>query len=627
MPLPSPSAAPSPRRPLPRGVPDLSWTPRVAVALLSAFLLISGALPWLGSRALGTKVSEAPGHLWGLWATASRIFTYGPLVRVVDLSWPRGFAQHLMDPINLAVFLPLYWLGGGGATGAALGWNGLHLAASLLASWGCWRLGRRLLGPGAQPWALAALGAAFAASPYLLGTPQLGRSEMLPAVLWPLHLAWLHAWLRCPAGDEQGTGAAPRWGVGVKAGLSLGAIALGGWYLAVFLAILEPPVALWLGRRCPPRELGWRLGLVAGIGVLCALPALWATVHFPPPYAMNMPGSSAVTPMAFSSSALPLALRLGQAQGSGLELPPYTGVVALGLAIYAAIRAPRRALFWLLLGLGALVLAFGPFARLSSGPRAPGQQVSALTMPVAWMMAAIPRLAMLRHWSRLCLLGALPLGVGAMIGVQSLPLRGWRGMAIGAALCGAMVLDAATFPVRWATGGPSFAVAPPAELSAALDSLPAGAVVELPMDGMSIDPHGSFGQGMYQLWQQSHGRPLSAGGLGEDDGATRWNALVGVARAVQLQDRGGSMGPSASAELLRACVQSGVSGLLTNGYAGVVLHTDRDHGPALRTLLTSALGAPSWSGETTLAWTLQAGSARSASGASCEAFIDHRRGP
>ncbi len=600
-------------RALGRGmIPDLSWAPSAAVGLLAAWVMFGQVLLWPWARALGDINGEAPGHVWGLWATSSRIFAYGPLVRVADLSWPQGFSAHLMDPISLVVFFPFYVLGGGGPTGATLGWNALLLSAPLLAAFGCYRLARRVGGADdTTPWAAALLGACVAGSPYLLGTPWLGRSELLPSVLWPLHLAYLHAWLRVPAGEERGLEEAPPLWTGALAGLTLGAMALGGAYMGVFLALLEPPVALWMARRLPLREGLARLGLVAGLGLLCAAPAIWAMFAFPPP-AIAHADNAPVSARSFSNYALSQLLHDSSGNLRGTEQPTYVGLVTLGLVLAGLIRSPRRALPWALLGLLGLALSFGPYARLV--PRAPGpggmSEEGLITFPVAWIMALAPKLALLKHWSRMSLLASVLVGVAAMEGFRALaPRAGGRRAALGVTLLTAMILDHATWPRAWSLPRPSFDAAPPTELVQALETLPRGPLVLLPVDSQLGNPFDGFGRGMYQLWALGTERALSAGGLGEEDATLTKSAFTAIVR--ELQRTASPSGPRRSALLLQpstsqlACMRSGAITLGQAGYAGVVLFLRRSPAESMSEAIEQALGTPAWRGDVVMAWNLQ----------------------
>ena len=149
--------------------PRHPWLPSaLVVALVSLYY---GGAAWLHPFVvqLGSASSEAPGHLWGLWATADRLWQAGPFMRnVPGLGFPSGFTGHLMDPINLLLFLPGFWMGGGGMAGASLGWNLLHAASLLVGGYGAWRLARTLAAPAEpHPWAAALLVGGFVAGSFL----------------------------------------------------------------------------------------------------------------------------------------------------------------------------------------------------------------------------------------------------------------------------------------------------------------------------------------------------------------------------------------------------------------------------------------------------------------------------
>ncbi len=261
------------------------WLPTAVVGLLAVTALGGPVFLHPTRAALGSAWSEGPGHLWGLWCTTLGLWDHGPFLRVADIAWPDGFTGHLMDPVNLLVFGPFYALGGGGPRGAALGWNALHVAVPIAGAAGCWSLGRRLAGDHpAAPWAIALLAAVVCMSPYMLEFPFIGRTEFLPAMLVPGHVALLHRWMRAPVGPGRpGTPEPPPpWPVGLAAGLTLGGVALGGWYLAAFVACLDVPLGLWLACGRPWREALGRLALVVAVAAACVTPDAIALLGHPP---------------------------------------------------------------------------------------------------------------------------------------------------------------------------------------------------------------------------------------------------------------------------------------------------------------------------------------------------------
>ncbi|MFH1470108.1 MAG: hypothetical protein ABIO70_37330, partial [Pseudomonadota bacterium] len=504
-------AAPSPHR----------WSRAPALILLGALLAWYGGSAWRHplTQALGSAWSEAPGHLWGLWCTARGLWEHGPLVRVAPgLGFPDGFVAHLVDPIDLLPFLPGPWLAGSGPAGAVLGWNLLHLAAVSLAGLGCLRLGR-VLAPGepGAPWAWALLLAAFAGGAFLLSHPHMGRTEYLPAVLMPWHLAFLLPYAR----GERGHGA------GVVAGLLLGGVALGGAYLAVFAAALEVPLALGLllAARDRRRAVLARLALVAAVAALCALPLVAALLAWPPP---GMPPLLARggRPMPEGGFEVLLGLlRLGPRPDLEplLDQPPYPGVVLLFLGLAGAALRPRQALGWLLLGLWLALVSLGPAMALPLGER----PVMVL-LPAGWAQALLPPLSHMKAWSRVGCLLPLPLGIAAFYGLLALLARipgTWLRGAVGAALVTGVVADQMSWPRAFSLARPTFAVAQPRGLAEAIAALPPGAVIQLPSE-VSIGKGIKLQAARSHLWQLQHGRAITATPGVVTDTSLRWSYLA-----------------------------------------------------------------------------------------------------
>src|SRR5207237_1515628 len=92
---------------------------------------------------------------------------------------------------------------------------------------------------------------------FWLGFDQAARTEYLPALLLPLHLAWLDDALH--TGDRK----AP-W----LAGVTLGAMALGGWYVAVFALVVVGPVAIGWSIAAPKRRAIRSLAIVGAVAVV-----------------------------------------------------------------------------------------------------------------------------------------------------------------------------------------------------------------------------------------------------------------------------------------------------------------------------------------------------------------------
>lgn len=547
--------------------------------------------------ALGSSKSEAPRHFWGLWATAAHLTEWGPFVAHLDVNYPIGYTRHLMDPVNLLFFLPGYWLGGGGTRGATLGYNLVHLGWPVVGGVGGWLLARRLLlATGiARDLAPASLLAAFACAtaPYLLATPSLGRSELLPGVAWPLHL-----WLLHRAVSEDGHS----WDA-VGAGAVLAAIALGGWYLAAWMALLEPPVALWFAARSgrPWRSSAGRLAMVAVVGVVPTLPALWALLAYPPPILHEEQRVS-----AHMGICTPPQLLLPFASNQGLpgtDLPAYPGTVVALLALWGAVRF-RAARGWVLLGLAILVVSLGPFLVWTNDARA--LVANPPRLPAWWIEKFIPPLRFIWGWCRLGILVTAPLATAAAWGVVDLArrVRGIRPQAFGLLLV-VIALDHARSRMPAGIEGSAFDPAPPQELVALLPKLPRGALLDLPFDDA------------YMTWQLAIGRPMAESLEVEDVRRNSYLVQKAMALIVAWRDRTDPL-PEVPADgssnqgverldldqvkaaifqpEVQRCASADAEKLGKAGYAAILLHRDRlpDAHLDLTKWLTAALGQPVW---------------------------------
>ena len=610
---------------LSRVVERWPWLPTAAVGLLGVMAMGGTVFLHPTRDAVGSPYTEALGHLWGLWCTAQGFFEHGPLVRVAAINYPEGFTSHLMDPINLVVFLPFYWLVGGGPAGAALGWNALHASTAVIGAFGCWKLGKRLVGDQpAAPWGIAVMALVFCMSPYLLQVPFMGRTEYLPAVLYPWHLALLHEWLRLPAGVNGGNGLAqpPKWTVGVGAGLVLGAIALGGWYLAVFIFLLEAPISLWLARRLPWRELLWRLGVVAGVGVLCAVPAALALVKYPPDGGggffkqgggMTPPLDTSGYPVASLAEMVRVEARRPVEQW--MDQSPYVGVLALWLGVMGAARYLRHASGWLALAVWSLWLSFGPVMLVKLAP--PGTMTDAgLHTPIYWLLSAVDDLRPLRTWTRLAVLAAMPAGVAAMFGLIALAPRRPRYHALMAVPVMALLLvDQGTWPKYYKFERPSMASAAPEGLMTVLNALPPGPVINFPIDTALRQGGGPEIHGHYLLWQLEHHRPVPTSFRGIYDTTLDHSILSRMAAYVSYANviaRGGDLDPNAAVSVPAAtasyeeisCARADVPDLLERGYTVATLQLDLAGSAGLAEFLTSVLGDPQATGKDAMGWDL-----------------------
>jgi len=582
--------------------------PAAAIALVIAAWYGGGA--WLRptSRALGSAWSEAPGHLWGLWATAAGLLEHGPLVRVAPgLGFPDGFEAHLVDPVDLLLFLPGYALGGGGLSGAVLGWNLLHLGAILVGGLGCVLLARTVSeGDSGDPWAAALLTAAFCGGAFLLSHPHMGRTEYLPAVLMPAQLALTLRFVR-------GEGS---WGAGVGAGLLLGGVGLGGSYIAIFAALTAVPFAIGLLVTAGAdwkRTLG-RLAAVGGIAAVVTAVMVAALLLWPPPGSSPLLSAPPRPMPEVDPGTLMTIFRLGPRPDLEplLDQPPYPGVILLLLAGLGAALRPRKAVGWLLLGLWLLLLSLGPAIAMQRD----GAPLM-ISLPAGWMMAIAPPLANLKAWSRLGVLLPLPFAVAAAIGALAVMrrlARPWQRATLGVALVLLVLADQGSWPRMVTDERPHFEPAAPAGLLEALDQLPDGAVIQLPLE-VSVGQGIKLQAARSHLWQLQHDRPITSTPAVISDTALRWSALARLAVNRQFAEAGraghrnqpplpGAQGSLDKAQL--ACAWADAQALKERGVSGLVLLTDEPAGPGIESLLEQVLGQPPLRAEGVAAWDISA---------------------
>lgn len=591
----------------------VQWLPALLVGFLGAWFLCGPALFHPFTLAATSLYSEGPGHLWGLWLATMDFPEHYGFLRSADVGWPDTFSSHLMDPINIVVFGPGYLLGGRGLRGAIFGWNLLHAAVPIIGAMGVWQLTRRLLGDHpSRPWA-AMLGAlVFVVSPYFLLYPQMGRTEYLPAVLFPWHLAFFHRWMRRPsplAGAEVKLDEKPPLWVGLAAALSLGAAALGGWYLAVFMALADGLLGLLWMRGLRFGEAVGRIALVAVLSVTVTLPAAWALVNFGIPVDLN--GLTMEPARCIAGAAL---VRVFQTTTlPQLDFEPYIGLLPLAAGLFVAVRRPKSEAAWLLVALFCLSFALG--RRVAWNPTNLAACESGVPSPLALANWLVPSLRAMRSWTRIMVI-ASAFGAGAVIVATATiwPKLGRLAIPLSLLAGGFIFWDNTTYPQKVSMVPATFDPTPPAHLQDALAVLPPGPVVTYPLDirlrEASLEEHG-----LWNLWQIVMDRPISAGALGATDAtegsklsqevAARQLAAVkahtGTANRASMAGDSPMAGPTAAdVEYLR----DGSVELMLKGYSSVLLLEDMEAGGDLRTLLTAGLGPPAYDFDGVVGWNL-----------------------
>lgn len=541
------------------------WWPRMVVAVAAMLSLWPARAPW--SALIGNSLGETDNHLWMFWVAVRRVLGDPRILA----NAPDGVPIPLMDPINLPPFLMLWPLG------PELAWSGLVVANAVIAALGGWILAREVAGPDAGE-EVGALGAvALVVAPYFGGVVDFGITEALPLGWFALHAALLMRHARLGRRRDA-----------LGAGVCLGAIALSGWYHALFGVILEAmllPWLLWRHRR-PWTALQALIGLVAGIPSLLAfLPVrgLWAARWHPPSLTPTPRWPDwAVLPRQ-GTDALNLLL-----PSTGVAAPSksvYLGVVMLGLALYGLRRAPRRVGPMLLLALPFLLLALGHW------PRVAGEALG-FRGPAWFLVTWVRPLQGLTHWYR-AVGAALPfLAAAAAAGASELLRR--RGALT--VLAAALLLDSLLFSQ---TGWPraAHAVQPPSALLSLPEATSVGSgIIELPFDNGRVDFSDAPAR-LYNQWQVVHQHPVSENYEGRDAVLKGSRLIAAADGATGVRYTGPPQyGPN---ERWRAgpipteptVVAAEIAKLRGWGYRWVVLHRDRAVSPdRAEQTLDSALG-------------------------------------
>ena len=573
------------------------------LALLLGLIAVYGHSAWLHptEQALGAIGSEAPGHLWGLWIVTDSLAEQGPFVRsAAGVGFPGGFTAHLMDPINLLPFGLGYLLGGGGVGGAVLGWNLLHLVAIALAGWGALRCVDLLVGRDdpARPALGLLLVAVIGGGSFLFAHPLLGRTEFLPGVLLPHLLADLLPGV--VQGDRRRL---------LRAGLCLGAIALGGAYLAAFVGLTLLPVGLALLWRAPDKGARLlRLGAVAALGLLLWSPAGFALDQHPPRGQVSIWDPTLVMRDPSPLWTLSSLVRVGPAEAllTSLDPPAYLGLVALGLALLGLLGDPRRVGPWVALSAWLTALAMG-----SAVVTGPGPQALTLLLPVSLIDRLVPALYNLKSWGRIGIFLPVPLGLAAAGGLlrwgRRLSPRGLTLLALG--LSALILVDQATWPRPDTLPRPTFGARQPAALGALLDRLPPGPIIPLPFE-LPLGRGELLEAGQWQLWRLQHGRPISSSPEAITDVTLRSSFTSQLLATRQLfgEHRKGRMAAMVFrpeyAEEQAACARRDLPALIAQGYVAFVLWGERAGATSVRADLHRWFGAPTETEGAAEAWVL-----------------------
>ena len=335
-----------------------------ALVLSAWSILLAVLLTWptaleLNQGVLGSPHADGIKHLWTLWWMRQELLVQHQIPWDTQyVNFPQGMQLYPIEPLNgllvtLLGFLPLV-----AATNlvALLNLSATGLAGGLL--------GKELSG---SKWGGAVAGTLLQGSAMALFTIQVGVGELQ-------HLWWLPlggwAWLKL----REGLGWRATFGLaGCLAGATLSCF-YHGFFLATAIAVLSLST-LWAGRRTP--ALLARYGVAAGLGLLVVLPVVlsfsgsYGSGDIPQVGLLNYISAEHGQPVTDPFSArLELSElwtpRRGQRADASMELlgyggGRYLGWVALLMGLGGAIRAPKKALPWVLVGVVGVGLALGSF--------------------------------------------------------------------------------------------------------------------------------------------------------------------------------------------------------------------------------------------------------------------------
>ncbi len=553
---------------------------------------------------LCNPTSEAMGHLWGLEVVDEGLFRYGPFVRVTDrVGFPDGFRADFMDPIDLVVFSPVRRL----TQSSGLAWNALHLAWFAIGMAGCCALARRLA-PG-RSWAGPVLLACGSLSAYFLAHDHFGRTEYLSALALPFCLAWLHDALFGDRGPVRPA---------IASGVALAAMALGGWYVAVFALLVVPPIAIaWaVASDRPARQRVLGLVATAAVSIALVLPAVAAFLqgqeHFLATYATReMPPSPYYGVPGVMPFLQQLRIPIPPLVPVGLDQPAYAGIVAVVGALVGLVGSTeRRAIAgWLLLLLWLLVWSAGIDLVLRADDA--GRVVRSIPGLPRLLKLIAPSTGAMTSWNRLGSIVGLIAGIALLRSLTAFPrLEPWLRRAWPAVVL-AIVLDHLTWPRRLEVVPRTFDPRPPADLVAVAHALPPGALVLLPFDIGEADRRPLMRQ-HYLLWQRELDHPIT-GAYGLTPEATMHRSglsdlVLAIQRAAYVRASGAPATVSAALRLddplLGPCVRADLVRLADIGVSGIVLLSSMTYGDVVAPWLEKWLGPASTRSGTVSGWSL-----------------------
>ncbi|MEI6043851.1 MAG: hypothetical protein WCS37_05610 [Chloroflexota bacterium] len=344
------------------------WLKHLIAALL--YLALTILLTWplllnLTSAVPGDSNLDSDQNIWNLWWFKTALLDRHSNPYYTDLLyypyWTKGLPLvfHNLQPLNGLLALPVTALGG-----PIMGFNFIALFAFTATAFTAYLLAFYLI----KDWGAALLaGAFFSFAPLHLGYFNFSNMETMSLEWLPLYVLGLHLWIGRPdtAPSEKSD-----YRYLLLAALGFVANLLTNWYFVLYASMYT---ALWLGWQLLRYRQSWRVILRAAsllalaIGVLAG-PMLWiigsalkVSQEFVLVKGLDEEISWSAAPWSFLSST------------KTNTAPPQWGIyffgyVALMLVVCAVMRRRKIGWWWWVAGI-FMVLAMGPYLKLSDSPR------------------------------------------------------------------------------------------------------------------------------------------------------------------------------------------------------------------------------------------------------------------
>ncbi len=383
--------------------------PPIVIAIFAA---LSVAMTYPLALRFSTSLPAGAGDLWqnywNFWWWKRAIFELGQSpYHTGDLFFPGGtdliFYTH--SSFNQIIAMPLNLL-----LGPAAAYNFCVLLALTLSGYGAHRLVVELTG-NVRAGVLA--GIVFAYFPQHM-EQTLEHLNLFSVQFIPWSLAYL---IRlCRVGGRRNV---------IRLGVCFALNALCSWHLGLKLILVMAPLAvvLMLRRQRPAKATLRDLSLAGALATVLIAPfvgplmiemATGAEYFHKPEVPRGIDPTYILTPQFSHPIFGPLVLgryldRAYQAAG----FICYLGVAPLGLALVAAVRRRKRSALWVVIGLGAFILALG------LNPFWDGDLVEGVTLPFG-LLNPIPLFGEMNVANRFLILTSLALAVLAGMGWSSL---------------------------------------------------------------------------------------------------------------------------------------------------------------------------------------------------------------